>query len=324
MKKINKYSKGWISGFIQSDGCFTISLEKRKTGLFLRPKPMIILTQDKCEKNLFVSLKDDLKVGFLRKSKNNIELCISSLYQLKQVMLPILDQHPLKYGKLRSYLLFKKVVNNMISKQHLNLQGLMNIVNIAFDLNYNTTKHKIKDKQQLFNYLNAKHKILPSPAPVFIDDSEIKCYDNNLSLDFITGLIDGDGSFNVSFQLKPYKRVKTYFTIVQEESCRELLQDLIRFFSCGKVYDLPSKAARFQLENNNLILDKIKPILDQTEFKTNKSNYYKMFIEVCNILKNENYKCNSTFAKIVELSYDKNKKGKRRKVNKEELIKYLK
>lgn len=141
-----------------------------------------------------------------------------------------------------------------------------------------------------------------------------------LTLDFIIGLIDGDGSFNVSFQYKPYRRVRVNFTVVQETSCKEVLNELKTYFGCGNVYDLPSSASRYQVENLNLILEKIAPILNGVTFNTQKGEHYETIIKVSEIIKTEGYKSEDSFLKIIELAYDTNKLGKRRRLTKQEYI----
>jgi hypothetical protein len=36
------FTEGWLSGFTQSDGCFTVVFDKRSSGLMLRPKPIFM------------------------------------------------------------------------------------------------------------------------------------------------------------------------------------------------------------------------------------------------------------------------------------------
>ena len=68
-----------------------------------------------------------------------------------------------------------------------------------------------------------------------------------LTLEFVRGLIDGDGSFNVSF-LTTRRRINVNFTVVCELSSISVLNDLVDFFSCGTVYKLQSNAARYQVQ----------------------------------------------------------------------------
>ena len=51
--KIFKITDGWLSGFTQADGSFTIAFDKRESGLGIRPKPIFVLTQDISEMDFF-------------------------------------------------------------------------------------------------------------------------------------------------------------------------------------------------------------------------------------------------------------------------------
>lgn len=320
-----KFSGGWLSGFIQSDGCFTITFEKRKTGLLIRPKPIFVLVQDISEEEMFRKLHEYLGgVGYITKNNINVSLYITSLSDLVNVLFPILDRHPLRYGKLTAYLLFKSIVKKMLNKEHLKLEGLLGIIYAGFQLNPDTGRRTNESKQKLLEFLKDKHLPageLPSPSPV--ETPSLPEKQDEMSLDFITGLVDGDGSFNVTFQISPYKRVRVNFTVVQETSCKEVLNELKAYFGCGNVYDLPSAASRYQVENVDLMLSNIKPIFDKVIFNTYKAGHYEIAIKVSEIIKAKGFKSNDAFKEIVELAYESNKLGKRRRISKEELMKKI-
>lgn len=132
MKTNYNFTEGWFSGFSQSDGCFTIAFEKRKSGLLVRPKPIFVLTQDISELDMFKKLHLHVGIGYITKSKINVSLYVTSLADIKNVLFPIFDKHPLRYGKRRSYLIFKHVVNMMLNKEHLKLEGLLSIIHLSF------------------------------------------------------------------------------------------------------------------------------------------------------------------------------------------------
>lgn len=326
-----------------------MALDKIKTGLRIRPIPVFNLTQDLSEEELFKSLIKYLGAGYVYRSRNAVYLNIKSLTVLNDVLFPILDQHPVKYGKLKAYLIFKKIVEEMLNKNHLNLEGLLRIIYLSFELNKDTSSRTEESKNNLLKFLESNHGKLPTPEELKIESSihsisEVVANNRStpLSLEFIAGLIDGDGSFNISFQTKPYRRVKVNFTVVQESSCRDLLYELIDYFSCGKVYDLPEKKSKiffpaafpvlasirrceYKLEDVNLILNNVAPLL-KVQFNTKKGQDYKTMMEVCSILKFYGKKrlTDEIFIKIIELAYDKNKLGKTRTVSKEELIQKVK
>ena len=327
VQKDFNFTGDWISGFSQSDGCFTIVFEKSPTGLYIRPRPIFFLGQDYSEEKLFKSLLKYLGAGYLRKNKTNVYLEVKSLSAFKDVLFPIFDKCPLKYGKLKAYLIFKNMVEEMINKNHLNLEGLLRIIYASHQLNVETTRRTEESKNNLLNFLESKHGRLPAPEELGINSliPSMSVQENKLplTLGFIAGLVDGDGSFNVSFQIKPYRRVRVNFTVVQESSCKELLYELKSYFSCGSVYDLPSAASRFQIENVDLILNNIKPVMDKVTLNTYKAESYNVAIKVCEIIRAKGYKTDEALNEIVELAYDSNMSGKRRRISKEEFIRKI-
>jgi hypothetical protein len=329
MKKNREYNftGGWLSGFTQSDGSFTVVFDKRKSGLYIRPKPIFTITQHISELELFKKMQQHFGMGFITQNKGNqsVSFLVTSLSDIDKVLLPIFDKHLLSYGKLESYLVFKRIVKKMLNKEHLKLEGLLEIIESSYYINKATSLRTPESKEKLLVFLKDKHGLLPPSVGSVsyksgIDEEMVSFSPKPLSLDFVTGLIDGDGSFNVSFQHKPYRRVRANFTVVQETACRELLNELKTFFGCGNVYDLPSAANRFQVENVDLILNNIVPKLDGVKFNTQKYLHYEILIKVCNIIKANGYKSDTSFKEIIELAYDSNLSGKRRRLTKQEFI----
>lgn len=321
LNKNYKFTGGWLSGFTQSDGCFSIAFDRTKTGLNLRPKPIFVLVQDISELDMFKKLHQHLGVGYIRTSKTNVSLYITSLSDIVNVLFPIFEECPLRYGKLKSYLMFKEVVNKMLNKEHLKLEGLLEIIDICYFMNKETSTRTTETKKKLIEFLKDKHGSLPIISSVALPSEEKPTFNQKaLNLDFVTGLIDGDGSFNVSFQYKPYRRVRVNFTVVQETANKEVLNELIVFFGCGKVYDLSSAASRYQIENVDLMLENIAPILKEATFNTQKNGHYETIVKVSEIIKTKGYKSNDVFKEIIELAYDTNKLGKRRRLTKQEFI----
>ena len=108
----------------------------------------------------------------------------------------------------------------------------------------------------------------------------------------------------------------------------EALNALVDFFGCGSVYVLPSKAARYQIENLDEILTKIIPVFSQEhnlKFNTIKQVHFEIFVKVCELIKKNGYKSDKDLQLIVDLAWDMNKEGKNRRISKAEyLAKFIK
>ena len=118
------------------------------------------------------------------------------------------------------------------------------------------------------------------------------------------------------------RRIGVNFTV--ELASISVLYELQKFFNCGHVYTLASKAARYQVQSVEDILNKIYPKLKDIEFNTIKQNHFEKTIKVAELIKLNGYKSNEDLNKIVELAWDMNKSGKGRKIDKSEyLLKFL-
>jgi len=140
-----------------------------------------------------------------------------------------------------------------------------------------------------------------------------------MSLEFVKGLIDGDGSFNVSFSTNK-RKVTVNFTVVCELSFISVLNELVDFFECGTVYKLPSKAAKYQVQSVYDLLDKVYPKLKNIKFNTIKQNHFEKTIKTAELIKINGYKTDQGLKDIVELAWDMNKEGKSRKISKSEYL----
>jgi LAGLIDADG endonuclease len=322
-----------VSGFTQSDGSFSVLFDKVKRvhGLRLpvRPRPVFTITQSLKELDMLIAIQKFLGVGTIQinEERNVANLTVRSLDDIFNVILPLFDTCKVRGGKYKSYLIFKEVVLMMKDDAHLTLYGTLLILELSYFMNKDTSLRSTKSKLELINSITEKSSLLPIEVNNFkIElknrlDSIEKTFTSislisKISLDFIIGLIDGDGSFNISFHYTR-KRIVVNFTVIQDLASIPVLEELKIFLNCGTVYRLPSAAARFQVENIDSILTNIYPIFKNETFNTEKFYHFNIMIKVCEIIKNEGYKDNKNLQKIVDLAYNMNNNGKNRKYSKE-------
>lgn len=136
-----------------------------------------------------------------------------------------------------------------------------------------------------------------------------------MEIDYVTGLIDGDGSINFSFPAGQ-RRVIPNVTVIASLDDREVLEDLVVFFGCGRVYELPSKAIVFKVETATEIVDVVFPLIMLGTFNTVKQTYLAPSLEALLILKNRGVRLDIDLLRIVDLVYNMNQGGKRRKLTK--------
>lgn len=116
-------SDGWFRGFIDAEGCFSVSLVKD----YLRPQLIIGLHSK--EKPLLIELQKFLKCGSLRKIKDNAEILqIVSSRDLERYIFPKLQTKGgavlLQTSKRLAYQKFRKIVRLVVEKKHYTIEGL--------------------------------------------------------------------------------------------------------------------------------------------------------------------------------------------------------
>ena len=92
-----------------------------------------------------------------------------------------------------------------------------------------------------------------------------------LDKNYIVGLVDGEGSFNVRVNKDKNRRAKVElkFSLKLRHQDKEILDELQKFFGCGKVYiqrdkrERHSLCYRFEVQNKKEIIEKIIPFFQE-------------------------------------------------------------
>lgn len=133
----------WISGFTDGEGSFVVSVIKNPTTRFGKQLfPEFVITQG--AKSLFVlnAIKKFFGCGsiVLNKRYDNhneylYRYCVRSISELKRTIVPFFERFPLKTFKKNDFLLFKRIVEMMSRKRHLEKDGWDNILELASRMN---------------------------------------------------------------------------------------------------------------------------------------------------------------------------------------------
>ena len=134
-KKLFLFTKQWLSGFTLADGSFLVLFDKRKGGkLPYRPRPVFIISQSIRELDMMEALKAHLGAGTLQinRTRGDINLVISSLEDIMNIIIPHFDMYPVLGGKKMSYNIFRKVVYLMNDNKHKTLDGFLQILSLSY------------------------------------------------------------------------------------------------------------------------------------------------------------------------------------------------
>ena len=88
--------------------------------------------------------------------------------------------------------------------------------------------------------------------------------------EYVLGLVDGEGSFNARVNRQRRRaRVELKFSLKLRHQDKEVLDELQKFFGCGKVYIQRDKRVnhslcyRFEVQNKKEIVEKMIPFFEQ-------------------------------------------------------------
>ena len=79
--------------------------------------------------------------------------------------MPLFDKHLLRGSKLTGYNIFKTVVLMVKDKKHLTLEGVIQILNLSYFMNKNTSLWTEESKRVLVDNLIQKYRELPAVFP---------------------------------------------------------------------------------------------------------------------------------------------------------------
>ena len=145
--------------------------------------------------------------------------------------------------------------------------------------------------------------------------------------EYITGYIDGEGCFTVTFNIKKKAKLgwelRPSFSVSQNEDRRQVL-DLIReYFGCGYTRrDYADKTVKFEIRNHRDLITKVIPHFEQFPLLSQKQKDFELFKEICKIIDKNKHLVKGGFAQILNLAYQMNGSGKRKRT-KEEIIQFL-
>lgn len=273
MKNQYKFTPEWLSGFTQADGSFMVLFTKQKHGKMpYRPRPAFVLAQSNKETDMIESLHSYLKVGYIRKSLESIYIVVDSKKDLLQSIIPHFDKYPVKAGKNKAYQVFRQVVLSIDKGIHLKPEGFLAILDTCYFIN-STSLRTEQSKTNIILSIKEKYGETIGSSVSLLGKYETPVLGNTaLSIEYLTGLIDGDGSFGVSFGLKK-SNVTPFFTISADILDYDLLCEVKDYFGTGVISKTTGKNyAQYRVHSIEAIMQYIMTTLRFMEFNTRKKD----------------------------------------------------
>ena len=149
--KTKRNIQEYISGYVDGEGCFSISFSKREKFLVgWETKPSFSVSQNEDRAQTLFLMQKIFKCGFIRRdfSDKTLKYEVRSLDDLVNKIIPHFKKYPLVSAKQKDFEFFEKVCLLMQKQLHKNKNGLSKIMNLAFQMNPSGKRKYTKAEMQ--------------------------------------------------------------------------------------------------------------------------------------------------------------------------------
>ena len=148
---------GWVVGFIDGEGCFSVSLHKNPTTqIGWQIMPEFVATQGEKSLDALRKLETFFSCGriFVNRrydnhNENLYRFCVRSFKDLEEKVVPFFKQHPLQTAKRRDFEIFSQIIVLMKEKKHLNPEGIREIISLATNMNTKIRKRFLESSETI-------------------------------------------------------------------------------------------------------------------------------------------------------------------------------
>jgi len=134
---------------------------------------------------------------------------------------------------------------------------------------------------------------------------------------YITGFVDGEGCFQISFSLREKMRygleVRPSFSVSQHQCSKEVIFFLHKYFKCGGVrFSRRDQNYKFEVRSIDDLIKIIIPHFKKYPLMTSKKNDFERFVQVCELIYSNHHLSAEGLRQIVELSENINVFGNKK------------
>ncbi len=169
MQEVDVATGSYLAGFTDGEGCFYIGVHPTpNVALGIQVVPEFHVSQNGERISVLQLFQDKLGCGLIKRNASATARDQTWVYVVKrhddlhEAVLPFFTKFPLRSDKQNQFLKFKQVVEMMHRKEHLNNEGLQDILQIAFTMN--GSKFRKRTLAQLLDRLEPSETIRRVPA----------------------------------------------------------------------------------------------------------------------------------------------------------------
>ncbi len=144
---------------------------------------------------------------------------------------------------------------------------------------------------------------------------------------YITGLVEGEGSFCVSFNRRTRLSVgietRPSFSLSLHRQDLPLLQKVRAYFRCGAIrYSRRDRVYRYEVRSVRDLVRKVIPHFERYPLAGAKGEDFRRFAQICRMVHANLHLNREKLREIIELAYEMNPAGKRH-YRKDDLLRLL-
>jgi len=151
--------EGWINGFVDGEGCFTISIIRNRsvtTRESWQVFPEFVVSQGEKSRTALEKIKKFFKCGYInlntRRDNHHeqmLKYCVRAINDLNLKIIPFFEQNKLKTYKQKDFQVFRRIIKMMISKKHLSEKGLNRIRSLLQTMNRRKYKSVLESSETI-------------------------------------------------------------------------------------------------------------------------------------------------------------------------------
>jgi hypothetical protein len=155
-----KQNPTWISGFTDGEGSFQVNFtfrQKLKFGIDIQL--VYSIAQNRKSENVLIELQKYFNCGYITKNKfdNCTYFRVKKRNDLGLIIIPFFKKYPLFTTKSNDFEKFVEIYNLTKNGEHLNPNGISNIIQIAYSMN-SLGKNRKYSEEQLLSHVRKNTK----------------------------------------------------------------------------------------------------------------------------------------------------------------------
>ena len=151
--------EGWINGFVDGEGCFTISIIRNRSitkrqGWQVFPE--FVLSQGERSEAALKRIEKFFKCGYInlntRRDNHHeqmLKYCVRSIHDLNEKIIPFFERNKLKTYKQKDFQVFRRIIKMMVLKKHLSEKGLSKITSLIQTMNRRKYAQVLKSSETI-------------------------------------------------------------------------------------------------------------------------------------------------------------------------------